>query len=106
MEPTIFGPNFQQTATTFTISKADLASFGLTATATNKQEELLAALVLLLKANRTQTAWSTDVNANFFVTEDQPTLTSRTIGTDTTSFYTHIFNFNFASNVPLSPGNM
>jgi K+-transporting ATPase A subunit len=106
MEPVIFGQNFVQTASSFTISKADLTAFGLTATANNKQEELLAALVLMLKAQRTQAAWSTDTNANFFVTEDQPTLTSRTIGTDTTSFYTHIFNFNFASNVPLSPGNM
>ncbi len=43
----IFGPNAQQTATTLTISKADLATVGLTATATNSAESLLVAILLL-----------------------------------------------------------
>ncbi len=43
----IFGPNAQQTATTLTIAKADLATVGLTATATNTAESLVVAILLL-----------------------------------------------------------
>lgn len=48
-EPTltqVFGANAVQDANTLTISKADLASVGLTANATNTAESLIVALLL------------------------------------------------------------
>ncbi len=42
----LFGANAVQTATTLTITKADLASTGLIPSATNSSESLLSALVL------------------------------------------------------------
>ena len=42
----IFGAGATQTATTLTIAKADLASVGLTASATNTAESLLVAILL------------------------------------------------------------
>ncbi|WP_017652301.1 hypothetical protein [Fortiea contorta] len=48
-EPTltqVFGTNATQTATTITITKADLSSTGLTASATNTAESLVAAILL------------------------------------------------------------
>ncbi len=49
-EPTlqqVFGANATQNSTTLTISKADLAVVGLTASATNTAESLIVALMLL-----------------------------------------------------------
>ncbi|MGL5925488.1 hypothetical protein [Chroococcidiopsis sp.] len=49
-EPTltqIFGSGATQTATTLSIAKADLATMGLTASATNTAESLYVALLLL-----------------------------------------------------------
>ncbi|WP_414587403.1 hypothetical protein [Scytonema sp. PCC 10023] len=43
----VFGPGATQTATTLTISKADLATVGLSASATNSAESLVVALLLL-----------------------------------------------------------
>ena len=51
-EPTLqqlFGANAAQTATTLTISKADLSSVGLTASANNTAESLFVALLLMAK---------------------------------------------------------
>lgn len=51
-EPTltqVFGANAAQTATTLTISKADLAAVGLTASANNTAESLIVAALLLAK---------------------------------------------------------
>jgi hypothetical protein len=106
MEPILLGAGFTQSSTAFTISKADLASYGLVASATNKQEELLAALILHLKAIATQDQWNINANANVFIAEEQPTLTSRTIGTNTSSFYTHQYQVSFTTNMPLNPSNM
>jgi len=43
----VFGAGASQTATNFTILKADLATVGLTASATNTAESLIVALLLL-----------------------------------------------------------
>lgn len=42
----VFGANATQTSTTLTITKADLASVGLTASANNTAESLIVALIL------------------------------------------------------------
>jgi hypothetical protein len=52
-EPTligVFGANVTQSATELIISKADLATVGLTASATNTPESLLAAIIALAQA--------------------------------------------------------
>ncbi len=49
-EPTlqqVFGANVTQDANTITISKADLASVGLTASANNRGEQLFTAILLI-----------------------------------------------------------
>lgn len=62
-EPTlteVFGAAATQTATTLTISKANLAAVGLTASATNTAESLLIALVLQAALQLTETARTGD----------------------------------------------
>lgn len=64
-EPTItqvFGAGATQSASQLTISKTDLAVVGLTASATNTAESLLAALLFLAKNYLTQAAF--DANAD------------------------------------------
>lgn len=45
----VFGSGASQTATTLTIDKADLATVGLTASATNTPESLFVAMLLIAK---------------------------------------------------------
>jgi hypothetical protein len=55
-EPTladVFGANSSQTATTLTIDKGDLSAAGLTASATNTAESILAAMIKRLLSNLT-----------------------------------------------------
>lgn len=49
----VFGAGATQSATTLTISKADLAATGLTASAINTPESLLIAILLLSKSQLT-----------------------------------------------------
>lgn len=69
-EPTlvqIFGVNATQTATTLTISKADLASAGLTALANNTGESLLIAVLLRAQQQLTQTNQDANVEQNVVI---------------------------------------
>lgn len=62
-EPTltqVFGAGATQTATTISINKADLATMGLTASATNTAESLFVALLLLAKNNLSPSALETN----------------------------------------------
>ena len=62
-EPTleeIFGPGAVQTGDTLTIPKSRLVAKGLTASATNKAEALLVALIMAASDNLTETNRSTD----------------------------------------------
>ena len=71
-EPTlvqIFGAAATQTATTITIAKADLASVGLTASATNTAESLLVAILLKAKSVLTPLALETNPDQSITVTE-------------------------------------
>jgi hypothetical protein len=71
-EPTInqiFGAAAVQTGTTLTITKADLAAVGLTASATNTAESLFVALLLLAKASLTPTASETNADQSVIVAE-------------------------------------
>ncbi|MEH2145299.1 hypothetical protein [Nostoc sp.] len=62
-EPTlqqVFGANASQTATTLTIAKADLASVGLTALASNTAESLMVGLLLKAAAYLKDSNQTTD----------------------------------------------
>jgi hypothetical protein len=65
----IFGAAATQTATTLTIAKADLATVGLTATATNTAESLLVALLLKAKEVLTPVALETNPDQSLTVSE-------------------------------------
>lgn len=71
-EPTltqVFGAGATQTATTLSIAKADLASLGLTASATNTAESLFVALLLQAKAALTPTTLETNLDQSVSVAE-------------------------------------
>ena len=79
-EPTltqIFGAAATQSATTITIAKADLASVGLTASATNTAESLLVAL--LLKAKEVLTPIAAETNPDQSLTIVQPDFNFQTL---------------------------
>jgi hypothetical protein len=66
----VFGANATQDATTITISKTDLAEIGLTATANNTAESILAALVL--KAGKSLTVGKFQSNPDCLTYVDRP----------------------------------
>lgn len=71
-EPTlqqVFGTNATQTSTTLTITKADLASVGLTANANNTAESLFVALVLFAKNSLTTANQENNPDQSITVTE-------------------------------------
>lgn len=74
-EPTLqqlFGANAAQTATTLTISKADLSSVGLTASATNTAESLFVALVLNWKQQLTEASQTNNPDQSITITDGFP----------------------------------
>ncbi|AKG24548.1 hypothetical protein [Calothrix sp. 336/3] len=73
-EPTlvqVFGVNATQTSTTLTISKSDLATVGLTASANNTAESLLVALVKLWNGYLTEANQETNVDIQVTVEPSQ-----------------------------------
>ena len=71
-EPTltaVFGSGATQSSTTLTISKADLAAAGLTASSSNTAESLVVALLITIANTLTETQRQTDTtNRNVTVT--------------------------------------
>lgn len=87
-EPTltsIFGAGATQTATTLSIAKADLATLGLTASATNTAESLFVAL--LLQAKSVLTAASLETNPNQSVTVAEADFNFQTLVTRNNATY-------------------
>ncbi len=80
-EPTlvqVFGTNATQTATELIISKADLASVGLTASATNTAESLIVALLQLVKIELNETKQETNTDIQVTIVDDTtPTIIVR-----------------------------
>jgi len=74
----IFGNGASQDASTITISKADLATMGLTANASNKAESLLVAILLLAKQQLTADNMQSNADQSISIEESQfPSLVSR-----------------------------
>jgi hypothetical protein len=97
----VFGTNASQTATSFTISKNDLISVGLTASATNSAEALLAAIILKAKAYLTEAAFEANIDQSLFVGTGFKSTTVR--GTNNTQYITDQLVLNLAKIDPLSP---
>lgn len=80
-EPTlieVFGAGATQDATTVTIAKADLASVGLTASASNSAESLLVALILKAQTYLNDTNLATNIDQSVSITTaTTPTFTNR-----------------------------
>ena len=79
-EPTlqqIFGANATQTATTLTISKADLAAVGLSASATNTAESLFVGIMLLAANYLTEANQQTNPDIQVTVVDSFQSLTTR-----------------------------
>lgn len=74
----VFGAGASQTATGLTISKTDLVSMGLTASADNKAESLLVAILLLAKQQLTNDNLQVNADQSISIEESQfPALTIR-----------------------------
>ena len=79
-EPTlaaIFGNNASQDATQLIISKADLATVGLTAGATNTPESLLAAIIALAQPNLGEVGYDANLDQSIMITDQSDSLTTR-----------------------------
>lgn len=73
----VLGNGASQTVETLVIAKADLATVGLTASATNTAESLLAAIVLLAKKQLTDANQSSNPEQNITIDDGFPSLVTR-----------------------------
>ena len=82
-EPTItqvFGAGATQTATTISINKSDLAAIGLTPSATNTAESLLAAIVIFAKGYLTQSKFEANTDQSITIEPGFDSIISRDDG--------------------------
>jgi hypothetical protein len=73
----IFGSSATQTATQLIISKADLATVGLTASATNTAESLLAAIIALAQPALGETTYGSNLEQSIVIVDGTDSLTTR-----------------------------
>jgi hypothetical protein len=97
----VFGANATQNATTLTLSKSDLASVGLTTSATNSAESLLAAIILKSKEYLSQTNFDLNIDQSTVVGTGFKSTTVR--GTNNTQYLTDQLTLTLAKIDPLSP---
>jgi hypothetical protein len=93
----IFGAGATQTATTVTILKADLP---MTASAANKGEQILAAVMKKAATALTTTAFGTNPDQSISIAAGFDTLAYRTIGSDTTTLIQTPLTVSFAKVQP------
>lgn len=74
---TVFGASATQSATQLTISKADLAAVGLTASATNTPESLLAAIIALAKLTLTELSFDSNMDQSVAISDGIDSLVTR-----------------------------
>jgi hypothetical protein len=99
-EPTlqdIFGTGATQTATTITILKSDLA---MTATATNRGEQVLAAIVKKAIPVLTAANFSTNPDQSITIGIGFDQLAYRTVGTDQLTYLQNQITMSFAKLQP------
>lgn len=104
-EPTlqqVFGAGATQTATTITITKADLT--GLTASATNTAESLFVALLLKAGASLTDANLQTNPDQSISIVDSFESLVTR----NNTSYRQKTYSVNLQkldANTPISPND-
>lgn len=79
-EPTlqqVFGANATQTATTLTITKADLSAVGLTQNANNTAESLFVGLLLLAKSYLTDASLNSNPDQSISIVDSFDSLVTR-----------------------------
>jgi hypothetical protein len=81
----VFGAGATQTATTLTILKSDLPT--LTASATNRGEQMFMAIVLRGQQNLTTTARDADLDRSISIEPSFDQVISRTVGVTTNNYY-------------------
>jgi hypothetical protein len=95
-EPTlqeVFGAGATQTATTITILKADL---GITATATNRGEQLFAGIVKKAAIDLSTTNFGTNADQSIAMSPGFDSITYRTINGVQTAYLQNQLTINFA----------
>lgn len=97
----VFGAGASQTSSTITISKADLTSVGLSASATNSAEALLAAILLKAKSHLTEAAFEANIDQSLYVGTGFKSTTVR--GTSNIQYITDQLTLTLAKIDPLSP---
>lgn len=88
-EPTltqIFGANATQTETTLTISKTDLATVGLTVSANNTAESLIASLIKLWSNSLTEINYDENADQSVYLARSSPNLVTRVINDELTQY--------------------
>jgi hypothetical protein len=94
-EPTlqeVFGAGATQTATAITILKADLS---MTASATNRGEQLFAAIVKKASVNLTEANFALNTDQSINIAAGFDSLVYRTIASTTTTLLQSQLNINF-----------
>jgi hypothetical protein len=79
-EPTlvqVFGSSATQSATQLTISKADLATVGLTASATNTPESLVAAIIALAQLTLGEVGYDANLDQSIVIIDGADSLVTR-----------------------------
>jgi hypothetical protein len=79
-EPTlvqVFGSSATQSATQLTISKTDLATVGLTASATNTPESLLAAIIALAQLTLAEVGYDANLDQSIVISNGSDSLVTR-----------------------------
>lgn len=93
-EPTliaVFGSNASQSATQLIISKADMATVGLTASDTNTAESLIVAILKLAITALTDDNRDANPNQSIGISENSaPTFISRLINSTTNTYATYV----------------
>jgi hypothetical protein len=95
-EPTlqaVFGAGATQTATTITILKADLQ---LTATATNRADQLFAGIVKRAASELTDVKFDADPDRSIEIVPGFDSIIYRTVGTSQIAFLQNPLTINFA----------
>ena len=111
-EPTlgqVFGSNAAQTSSPITISKADLATTGLTASSTNTAESLLAAIVLLAKTSLTPENFNTVPEQSVTIAPGFNSIVAKTDGAGVATEYRQFqysIGFHKLDNATLDPDDL
>lgn len=79
----VFGANATQDASTITIAKSDLAAVGLTVSATNTAESLLASILLMAQQSLTETNFGTNQDQSITILPGFDSIIQRDDGTGT-----------------------